>query len=380
MFEHLSPEEQTQFKESIRTFRHPKFSKGVTEVILTDKENVNRSEKKAAQEAGQFGNVTSWLWSKLSQSIETEYDSTVSSPEHPSKCSSKTAASSTGSLCDKSVTCDDSLGYTTTNQRKKSFANHIKNNNLNPRMAAENQATKRHYSTTVNQKNDGGDKSNSNIVPSKKKIDEDFDPYEYASSQQKDLPEVTSGTTSAGVGLAGNVLQTMDFERETKRLEVAVDKVARRDQALQMACYKATFDPRRKYDDDDPNFKEEKKYFDDELNPLREVKNEKDLKTMSVKEIVSESLASFKERANPRRVLADGGEQALKDGQRFRTEYKVSEKRVGALLILIVVIFGANYALDTGLIEFRSPSDEFLEQAIQERQVHSQKENRIKDN
>lgn len=385
MFEHLTPEEQTQFKESIRTFRHPKFSKGAREVILTDKENQVRShqhERQKASQEGHIASVTSWLWSKLSQSIPAEYDSTILPPKpEVNDKSNDNDDNKQEDKSNKSVTYNDGTGYTTTNLRKRSFANR-KNNcesdicgKNGERMSADNcHQSKRHYSSTTTSKPDCFTKNSSDKVSEVIKIDTtDFDPYEYvkakASNQLQTRPSDEDGDT---IGIAARIHKSIDYEHEAARLEVALDKVARRQQQLQMACFKSTMEPIRKYDDDDPDFKPVKQYFQDELNPLREVHGKKSMKEMKTKEIVGESIQSFIEGANPKKFLADGGEAAVKDGFRFRSEYKMNSKRVGALFVFVVGIFAVAVALEEGIVELSNPADEYMKQAYQEQATSPQ--------
>ena len=96
MFDHLTPEEQAQFKESIRTFRHPRFSKATQEVILADAENAKRKQQQE----------TSWFVSKLKQTVD-DYD-------HNALSEADVSPSSTAQT-------GGSAGYATTSRRKKVF-------------------------------------------------------------------------------------------------------------------------------------------------------------------------------------------------------------------------------------------------------------------
>jgi len=405
MFEHLTEEEQVQFKESIRTFRHPKFSKGITEVILTDKENEVRQEKSATGSNNLAGYVSSWLKTRILQSIHPEYDSTVLSQTRSSSSTSsgqqdasstssgqqdasstssgQQDASPTSSGRHRTVSCDDTAGYTTTNQRKKSFANNINDTDVRQKMA-ENRQTKRHYSTfrqsdSSDNEGDSSDNVGDNVTTVINKSKQDFDPYEYMRNlQQKEQSSDVDNPLVARFGMG------TDFEKEAERVGVAVDEVMRRNQKLQMYCYKMLTDPKRTFDDDDPNFKPVKKYFKDETDPLRSVKAEvgsqRHVKDMEVKEIIQEAFDNLKANTRPKKVLSDGGEEALRQGQRFRSEYKISQYKAAALLAFLAVLGVTVYALEARLIELGdTPSEEYLKAAQQERKISQQKNQDNKD-
>ena len=79
IFDHLSPEEQAQFKESIRVFRHPKHTAPDREVILTDKETAARQERPPPQTPHQQHQQQqpakrSWLLNKILEHFPPTYD------------------------------------------------------------------------------------------------------------------------------------------------------------------------------------------------------------------------------------------------------------------------------------------------------------------
>jgi len=423
MFEHLTPEEQVQFKESIRTFRHPKFSKGTTQVIFTDQENRERhlndnlrmKKKKpaaaasaAAEKAGGEGkSLFSWLFSRFLQTIHSDPDRLI----HLNKSDDETGSSSNSSSSCSSdkrqttVSCDDTPGYTTTSQRKKSFANgytsscsmnnnnNSNNNNANRQQRTAENQQKRQYSTLMTS-GGGGDVTKDN------KAKEDFDPYEYMEKlrsaddgQQQLLPAIAPRPKEGELLMAeernpmvAGLCRNTDFERETDRVAVAVDKVARRHQKLQLACFKADFDPRITYDDDKPDFVEHKTYFEDELNPLRSVKAEigtqKAVKDVGAAELVTEALKSFMDQIKPKNFLTDGGEKALRQGQRFRSELSINFKFFVALMAFLTATTATYFLLDGGYVQFSSPSDEFMQQAIEQQSsqmMSQQQQNKVSD-
>ena len=166
-------------------------------------------------------------------------------------------------------------------------------------------------------------------------------------------------------------LKFMKHEFEAWRHEAAKDEAARDHQKLQLHLYRSTLHPRVRYDDDDPNFKEEKVYFDDELDPLRKIRGQKPIKSMDVKEILKESTSILKENLQ-RNVFKDGGEDAVKSGQRYRAPKEIKTRNVALIGTLIAVAVLSVIAL--GNYEMDSHSARYLQQAIEE------KKNRSKEN
>jgi len=306
MFDHLTPEEQAEYKESIRLFRHPQFSKGTTEVILNDQETKKRqsapppaavSTPAAALAKPAISPATkSWLLNKILERIPgpQAYDSRSDPPPEMTRPRPKS----------------DHL----TSQRKRSFMS-CKGTD------SPADPSKRHYS------------SQPGPPPNQPPVD----PYAH-------LEE-----SSSSLSLSGAQMQITDFGKELDRVNTAELAVRKRQQKLQWKMYKAqVFNPKKIYDDDDPNFVEEKSYFKDEVNPLAT----KDITKMTTKEILMENylnVAGNLKRVANLKVFTDGGPNQ-KDGHRPRDSINLSRK-VGLMAALGLVVFPILYMLETGVID-----------------------------
>ena len=119
-----------------------------------------------------------------------------------------------------------------------------------------------------------------------------------------------------------------------------------------------------RFDDDDPNFVEDKNYFKDPVNPL----STKDITKMSVKEILTDhkdNIAGNIKRTLSGKFLRDGGEEQI-DGMRPRVPLGFKTKVWLALAALGVGTYTLLYLLETGVIDLSSPEANFMQQVVNE--------------
>ena len=117
-----------------------------------------------------------------------------------------------------------------------------------------------------------------------------------------------------------------------------------------------------RFDDDDPNFVEEKTYFKDEINPL----SRKDITKMTVKEILAGHWANLSQnvsRTVSGKVLSDGG-IGQDDGNRPRSEVSFKVKWLMVLAALGLGSFVTIQLIETGVIELSSPEADYIQQVV----------------
>lgn len=400
MFDHLTVEEQAQFKESIRLFRHPKFSQGATEVILTDKEAESRRDQPPPPPAAetikqqkanpnnnnppkpQMPPKQSWLFRKILEKIDPTYDSRSDPPpemvrNHRSANPISGQARKRSFMSQRSPTATKSAMHCSDpTDRKRNYCTLRRSYSTG---SSTSDSTHSVPETTGGKANAAMDPYVAEVLAEMAKGKE-FDPYEFRDRREGlgDSSYVKEFRKREGSGLDlydssydQNSMVAMqrsvhDHKKELERMEVADRAVRERRAKLQMECYKSQFNPRAQFDDDDPNFVEVKgeKYWIDPLSPLKSTLTKKDPSKMSLKEIAEEKLDNVKgniERVP--RLFQDGGAGETY-GTRPRSEYGIKWKYIRILAGLGVTTFTILYLFESGAISFANPADQYVTQTL----------------